>query len=226
MCSYIVHVHNFESVKYIYELHGISASQRIRKLLERFGANLLNIDILSKGVRGFQAERYLNRWRDYLLVPAMIEIILTVVVGIAIGILFAYFYFMTRVELTARRLGDEIGRRVFEQQKAELDAAFEEKYKGLMEQWKVETEKTFRKDTLAKSRAVLKGALAEQLAPIFKVFGYNPSDARFIGDPVDYLIFDGYTEVRERKADRPITIVLADVKTGQVSLTYEQRRIK
>ena len=62
----------------------------------------------------------------------MIEIILTVVVGIAIGILFAYFYFMTRVELTARRLGDEIGRRVFEQQKAELDAAFEEKYKGLM----------------------------------------------------------------------------------------------
>lgn len=66
---------------------------------------------------------------------------------------------------------------------------------------------------MAKSRAVLKGALAEQLTPIFKVFGYNPSDARFIGDPVDYVIFDGYTKVRERIEDIPITMILADVKT-------------
>jgi predicted Holliday junction resolvase-like endonuclease len=64
------------------------------------------------------------------------------------------------------------------------------------------------------------------LAPIFKVFGYNPSDARFIGDPVDYVIFDGYTKVRERIEDIPITVVLADVKTGDADLTYEQRRIK
>ena len=156
----------------------------------------------------------------------MIDFILVVIVGIIVGVVFAYFYFRARVELTARRLGDEIGRRVFEQQKAELDAAFEEKYKGFLEQWKVETEKAFREDALARSRAVLKGAIAEQLAPIFKVFGYNPSDARFIGDPVDYVIFDGYTQVKERKEDKPIAVVLADVKTGRASLTYEQRRIK
>jgi len=156
----------------------------------------------------------------------MIEIILTIVIGIAIGVLFAYFYFRARVELVARRLGDEIGQRVFEQQKEQLDVAFNEQYKGLLEQWKVETEKTFRKDALTRSRAVLKGAIAEQLAPIFKVFGYNPSDARFIGDPVDYVIFDGYTEVRERKEDKPITVVLADIKTGRATLTYEQKRIK
>ncbi|MCW4020492.1 MAG: hypothetical protein NWF14_04600 [Candidatus Bathyarchaeota archaeon] len=156
----------------------------------------------------------------------MIEIILTTVVGIAIGILFAYFYFRARVELAARRLGDEIGNRVFEQRKAELDTLFEETYHAKLEQWKTETEKDFRRDALAKSRAVLKGALAEQLAPFFKEFGFNPSDARFIGDPVDYVIFDGYTQVRERKADKPITVVLADVKTGQSTLTYEQRRIR
>ncbi len=63
-------------------------------------------------------------------------------------------------------------------------------------------------------------------APIFKVFGYNPSDARFIGDPVDYVIFDGYTQIRERREDRPIRVVLADVKTGGAGLTYEQRRIR
>jgi len=156
----------------------------------------------------------------------MIETILIVVVGIVIGILFAFFYFRAKVESMARRLGDEIGQRVFDRRKAELESVFEEKYKSFLAQWKVESEKAFREDALARSRAVLKGALAEQLAPIFKVFGYNPSDARFIGDPVDYVIFDGYTKVKERIEDTPITIVLADVKTGQASLTYEQRRIK
>ena len=156
----------------------------------------------------------------------MTEVILTIIVGIIIGILFAFFYFRAKVESTARKRGDEIGQRIFQQRKAELEGVFEEKYKTFLEQWKIESEKLFRKDALAKSRAVLKGALAEQLAPIFKVFGYNPTDARFIGDPVDYVIFDGYTKVRERIEDTPITIVLADVKTGEAGLTYEQRRIR
>lgn len=156
----------------------------------------------------------------------MMEVILTIVVGILIGILFAYFYFRTRVESMARKLGEEIGQKVFEQRKTELEGIFEQKYKTLLEQWKIESEKVFREDALAKSRAVLKGKIAEQLAPIFKIFGHNPSDARFIGDPVDYVIFDGYTKVKERIEDTPITIVLADVKTGKADLTYEQKRIK
>jgi len=35
------------------------------------------------------------------------------------------------------------------------------------------------------------------------------------------VIFDGYTEVMERKADRPIAVVVADIKTGEAGLTYE-----
>jgi predicted Holliday junction resolvase-like endonuclease len=156
----------------------------------------------------------------------MIEIILALAFGILIGVLFAYFYFRAKVELIARKLGDEIGQKVFEQRKEDLEKLFEEKYRTLLEQWKVESEEAFRENALAKSRAVLKGALAEQLAPIFKIFGHNPSDARFIGDPVDYVIFDGYTKVKERVEDIPITIVIADVKTGGATLTYEQRRVK
>jgi len=41
------------------------------------------------------------------------------------------------------------------------------------------------------SRAVLKGKMAEQLAPILPEFQYLPSDAKFLGDPVDYVVFDG-----------------------------------
>ena len=155
----------------------------------------------------------------------MIELIL-VVVGVIIGLVLAYFYFRSRMLLTARELGAQIGQSTFEQRKADLDSMFEERYKGILDQWKVDMEKRFREDALARSRAVLKGSLAEQLAPMFDVFGYDPSDARFIGDPVDYVIFDGYTKVRERLEDKPITIVLADVKTGKAELSYEQRRIK
>ena len=160
------------------------------------------------------------------MVSEMVEVVLTIVIGILIGILFAFFYFRAKMESMARKRGDEIGQRVFEQRKAELEGVFEEKFKALLEQWKIESEKAFREDALAKSRAVLKGALAEQLAPIFKIFGYNPSDARFIGDTIDYVIFDGYTKVKERIEDAPISIVLADVKTGEAGLTYEQRRIQ
>ena len=153
----------------------------------------------------------------------MVEFIfLAIIIGLLIGFLLAYLHFKPRVELWAQ----EIGQRVFELKKAELEAFFESKYRVLLEQWKVEYEKFLREDALARSRAVLKGRLAEQLAPLFEVFGYNPHDARFIGDPVDYIIFDGYTKVKERMEDIPITIVLADVKTGNSELTYEQRRIR
>jgi len=156
----------------------------------------------------------------------VLEFILIILVGIVLGFFFAFIYFRAKVDSMAREVGEKIGQKIFEQKKAELENFFEEKYKMLLEQWKIEWERTFREDALAKSRAVLKGKLAEQLAPLFKVFGYNPSDARFIGDPVDYIIFDGYTRVKERIEDSPITIVLADVKTGNANLTYEQRRIK
>lgn len=126
----------------------------------------------------------------------MWDLIVIIIVGIFIGFLFAFFYFRAKVESMAKKLGEEYGQRVFEQRKDELEELFEEKYRALLEQWKIESEKSFREDALAKSRAVLKGALAEQLAPLFKVFGYNPSDAQFIGDPVDYVIFDGYTKVK------------------------------
>jgi len=47
------------------------------------------------------------------------------------------------------------------------------------------------------SRAVLKGKMAEQFAPILPEFQYLPSDAKFLGDPVDYVVFDGYTDFRD-----------------------------
>lgn len=73
------------------------------------------------------------------------------------------------------------------------------------------------------SRAVLKGKMAEQLAPMMPNFHYLPSDAKFLGDPVDYVIFDGYTDFRDgdgRAED--IEVVLMDIKSGGARLTKGQ----
>lgn len=76
------------------------------------------------------------------------------------------------------------------------------------------------------SRAVLKGKIAEQFAPILPEFDYLPSDAKFLGDPVDYIIFDGYSEFREglRSADE-IQIILLDIKSGHARLHQGQQAI-
>jgi predicted Holliday junction resolvase-like endonuclease len=74
---------------------------------------------------------------------------------------------------------------------------------------------------------VLKGKIAEHMVPLLRdVFKYAPSDARFIGAPIDYLIFDGYTAVKDLHSDEPITVILADVKTGNARLNKTERRIK
>ena len=73
------------------------------------------------------------------------------------------------------------------------------------------------------SRAVLKGKMAEQLAPIMPQFEYLPSDAKLLGDPVDYVVFDGYTDLRDGEGRaEDIEIVLIDIKSGGARLTKGQ----
>lgn len=90
-----------------------------------------------------------------------------------------------------------------------------------------EQEGDIRKDAAQRSRYVIKGKIAEHMVPMMRdVFRYNPADARFIGAPIDYLIFDGYTEVKDSSFDRPVTVVLADIKTGDAKLNRTERKIK
>ena len=85
-----------------------------------------------------------------------------------------------------------------------------------------EEKDTLREDTLTRSRAIIKGKVAEQIVPFLEDFRYNPADARFIGNPIDYVIFDGYSDKSEE-----ITVVLAEIKTGKnANLISGQRKIR
>lgn len=76
-----------------------------------------------------------------------------------------------------------------------------------------------RKDALTRSRAVLKGKIGEQMAPLLEAFPFQPADARFIGSPIDYIVFDGYSQ------NHPTEIVLIDIKTGNAQLSPTEKRI-
>ena len=96
----------------------------------------------------------------------------------------------------------------------------------LLERWQAASRGATREDSLLRSRAVLHGRASEQLAPITTQFPFDPADARFIGSPVDFVVFDGCREVRAGVRRTLRRIVLVDVKTGTSSLSTVQRRVR
>jgi len=73
-----------------------------------------------------------------------------------------------------------------------------------------------RDDALSRSRAVIKGQISENLAPFMKEFSskYQASNARFLGNPIDYIVF----------SDDEVVIV--EIKSGSSRLNEKQRRIR
>ena len=84
-----------------------------------------------------------------------------------------------------------------------------------------------RRQSVNISRSTLKGQIAEQLAPLLPGFAYAAADARFLGDPIDYVIFNGYTNLRdgERRDADAIEVVILDIKHGRSKLTACQRAV-
>lgn len=82
-----------------------------------------------------------------------------------------------------------------------------------------------RKDAIKKSRAVIRGQATEHLAP-YIMENVNPKDCRFMGNPIDYIIFDGLSDVTDKVAKDIKGVIFVDIKTGKSNLTTVQRRIR
>jgi len=88
-----------------------------------------------------------------------------------------------------------------------------------------------RSDAKESSRHTLKGRIGEQMSPLFPEFysKYQPSDARFLGSPIDYIIFKDMSKYdRKTKAeDVPIDVVLVEVKSGKnTKLTEKEEAVR
>jgi hypothetical protein len=81
-----------------------------------------------------------------------------------------------------------------------------------------------RKDSPNRSRSTLIGRISGRIALLLPEFPFASADARFIGNPVDFVVFDGFTRVKDGKGE--ISIVLVEVKKGKGKLTWEEKLIK
>lgn len=78
----------------------------------------------------------------------------------------------------------------------------------------------YRKEAILKSRSVIGGQFSEQLAPYLPDFRYLPTECRFMGKPIDFIVFKG---MDEKKIDE---IVFVEVKSGNSKLTEHEKNLK
>ena len=67
---------------------------------------------------------------------------------------------------------------------------------------------------------MLGGQFSEQLAPYLPDFPYSPTECRFIGKPIDFIVFKGMDE-------KEITEVkFIEVKSGKANLSTHERKLR
>jgi len=86
--------------------------------------------------------------------------------------------------------------------------------------WKAKHTVAIRQDAVLRSQAVTVGKVSEQLLPYLPGFRFNPKDARFLGSPVDLVVFDGLDEGELRG------VWFLEVKTGNAVLSGRERQIR
>lgn len=77
-----------------------------------------------------------------------------------------------------------------------------------------------RGDAVKKSRSVLTGQFSEQLAPYLPGFKYKPTEVRFIGKPIDFIVFAGLDE------KDPQEIIFVEVKSQNAKMSPVENKLR
>lgn len=83
-----------------------------------------------------------------------------------------------------------------------------------------EGEEQRRKLAIARSRQIIGGNFSEQLAPYLPDFPFDPTEARFIGKPVDFLVFKGLSQGAVQE------VVFVEVKSGGSKMNRNEASLK
>lgn len=142
----------------------------------------------------------------------IISILILFLALLAVYLLLKYIQLKGRVESRARDMYEVW-------QAREMDRQVSEKADTLFRTWKLDEEKKIRQDAVKKSEAVTRGKVTEHLIPYFPDFEYNPKDARFLGTPVDFLVFDGLSEGEMNK------VVFVEVKSGKTGVLSKREKL-
>lgn len=138
------------------------------------------------------------------------------------AIVFAYLYFATK-----SRISEQVQKEAIRWREKELESHRQQllelaraEAKVELEQWKTTHEGELRQDAIQRSQAVTIGKVTEHIVPYLPGFSFNPKDVRFLGTPIDLIVFDGLCDGRVNK------IVFVEVKTGSSSLSGRERLVR
>jgi predicted Holliday junction resolvase-like endonuclease len=142
--------------------------------------------------------------------------------GLLLALVFAALYLRARADIDgrARQRYEQWRAADLERVTAEQRNLARREASTALDEWKGQSEASIRQDAIDRSRSVIIGKVTEHLTPWLPSFPYNPKDARFIGSPIDMIIFDGADEDELRR------IVFLEIKTSSSGLSARQRRIR
>lgn len=154
-------------------------------------------------------------------------LLLSVAVVAIVVIVFKYVQLQARLNQLQAQLNDRAQQHFAAWRDRELDAvraqlrqAAQFEAQTSLERWQMESEANIRTDAIRRSSAVVSGKVTEHLAPYIGLFPYNPKDVRFLGAPIDLIVFDGMSDDDLRE------IIFLEVKTNTGSLSTRERRIR
>lgn len=113
----------------------------------------------------------------------------------------------------AQRLG-EVSEQLNEEKKRSL--ALYEQVKSTTAALQVEVDNNAKILSQKKSSETRVGQITENIVPFLDAFPFNPKDAHFLGQPIDFVVFDF--------DDGAITFV--EVKTGNAKESHRQKLVK
>jgi predicted Holliday junction resolvase-like endonuclease len=92
--------------------------------------------------------------------------------------------------------------------------AASERARAHFELWRTAELRGIRRDALDSERSTLKERVGAEVAERMEPFPFVPADARFIGHPVQFVVFDGHTEVKDREAEALRGVVFVSIGNG------------
>ncbi len=103
---------------------------------------------------------------------------------------------------------------------------YRKKAEALFGAWKEKEMSRELARSLTAQRSTIKGRISEQLFPILARKEGNLSDFRFLGSPIDYVVFDGLASVNGDSGGQ-ISIKFVEIKsTKDSALTYTEKAVR
>ncbi len=156
-----------------------------------------------------------------LLVLSFILLVLLIAALVGLGLVYTQYQTLKQKSTDyARRVFERWREKELEQVKLQAMDLAKREMQVQFEEWKQAYESKIRQDAIQKSQSVTMGKITEHFIPYLPEFRYNPKDARFLGSPIDLIVFDGLSDGQLQQ------IVFLEIKSGQAGLSTRERLIR